>query len=303
MTEPSGDVIWIDGTFVPSEEATVHVFSHGMQRGSTVFDVMKVVQLDDGPRAFGLREHMARFMQSMDLMGMTPTVQLSELERAVAETVLANPGAEVVKVAAAWSEIPLRSLPVSTVPTVYVSAMRPGTTADPGGQQSSVRLRTATSPKIPPSILPPSLKVAASYTAGVRERMAAVADGFDDVVFRTADGDLAEGTTQSLFVIGEGRVLLPPLDNVLDGITRRTVVDLARHAGIDVEVRPVYWDEVTDADELFLCSTISQVLPVSCLDDRELPAPGPVSASLSLAIHELLAGSHGLSTRWLTPLS
>lgn len=303
MTEPSGDVIWIDGILLPSEEATVHVFSHGVQRGSTVFDVMKVVRLEAGPSVFGLREHMARFMQSMGLMGMAPAHTLAELEQAVADTVRANPTAEVVKVAAAWVEVPMKSLPVTTVPTIYVAAMTPSSTPDPGGGHDVAKLRTATAPKIPASVLPPSLKVAASYTTGVRERLAAVADGFDDVIFRTADGDLAEGTTQSLFVVSDGRVLLPPLDEVLDGITRRAVVDLVRHAGIDLDVRPICWDEVTSADELFLCSTLSQVLPVSQLDERELPAPGPVSAQLALAMAQLLAGSHDLSKRWLTPLS
>lgn len=302
MTEPSGDVIWIDGTLLPSEEATVHVFSHGVQRGSTVFDVMKVVHLADGPSVFGLREHMARFMQSMDLMGMTPAQTLPALEQAVTDTVLANPWAEVVKVAAAWVEVPLRSLPVSTVPTLYVAALTPSSTPDPGGGHDTVKLRTATAPKTPPSVLPPTLKVAASYTSGVRERLAAVADGFDDVIFRTVDGDLAEGTTQSLFVINDGRVILPPLDVVLDGITRRTVIDLVRHAGIDIDVRPVYWDEVAGADELFLCSTNSQVLPVSRLDDRDFVAPGPISTLLAEAMSQLLAGSHDLSRRWLTPL-
>lgn len=268
-----------------------------------MFDVLKVVHLEGGPSAFGLREHIARFMQSMDLMGMTPVVQLPELEQAVAQTVRANPGAEVVKVVAAWAEVPLRSLPLTPVPTIYVAALRGDATADAGDTQPSVRLRTASAPKLPASILPPSLKVAASYTVGVRERLAAVAAGFDDVVFRTVDGDLAEGTTQSLFVVSGGRLLLPPVDSVLDGITRRAVLDLVRDAGIDVEVRPVYWDEVTGADELFLCSTNSQVLPVSCVDDHELTAPGPISARLSTAMGELLAGSHSLSKRWLTPLS
>lgn len=302
VTESDGGVIWIDGNLVPAEEATVHVLSHGVQRGSTVFDVLKVVELADGPAALGLREHVARFMQSMQLMGMTSSAKLSELEQAVAETVAANPGADVVKLAGAWVEVPLRSLPVTTVPTVYVAALAPSTTVDPGGSKSTVKLKTATAPKMPAAVLPPSLKVAASYTSGVRERLHAVAEGFDDVVFRTVSGDLAEGTTQSLFVISGGTVLLPPLDAVLDGITRRVVLDLVRHADIDLDVRPVYWDEVTAADELFLSSTNSQVLPVARLDDRELPAPGPVTSSLASAMEELLAGSHELSRRWLTPL-
>lgn len=294
--------VWVDGELVPSEQATMHVLSHGVQRGSTVFDVLKIVASNDGPAAFGLREHVARFMQSMHLMGMTSAVTMSELEQAIGDTVAANPGANVVKLAAAWVEVPLRSLPVSTVPTIYVAAMVPDATVDPGGTVAVVKLKTATSPKMPASVLPPSLKVAASYTAGVRERLEAVAEGFDDVVFRTIDGDLAEGTTQSLFVITGNRVLLPPLDNVLDGITRRTVLDVIRHAEINVDIRPVYWDEVTEADELFLSSTNSQVLPVSQLDDRLFDAPGPISSLLAAEVDELLAGRHELSRRWLTPL-
>lgn len=303
VTEPNGDLIWIDGNLVPSEEATVHVLSHGMQRGSTVFDVLKVVRLADGPHAFGLREHIARFMQSMELMGMTPEVGLPQLETAVADTVRANPGADVVKVVAAWVEIPLRSLPVSTTPTIYVAALELGAALDPGDTASTVRLRAASAPKLPAVMLPPTLKVAASYTIGVRERLAAAAAGFDDIVFRTVDGDLAEGSTQSLFVVTGGRILLPPIDSVLDGITRRAVVDLARHAGIDVDVRPVYWDEVIGADELFLSSTNSQILPVRGIDDHEVPAPGPVSGLLGAAMEDLLAGDHELSKRWLTPLT
>ncbi len=299
VTQP---VMWMNGQLVPSAEATVHVFSHGMQRGSTVFDVLKVVHLDNGPHAFGLREHVARFARSMQLMGMETEYEIGPLEKAVAEAVAANPGAEIVKLAAAWVEVPLRSLPVSVEPTVYVAAFPPSGTVDPGGSKETVKVKTATAPKMPADVLPPSLKVAASYTAGVRERLAAVAAGFDDVIFRSSNGDLAEGTTQSLFVINAGRVLLPPLDSVLDGITRRAVLDLAQHLGHRIEIRPVYWDEVTGADELFLSSTNAQVLPIEQLDEISYPAPGPISAELDDAVTALLSGDHPLSKRWLTLL-
>ena len=302
VTELATDVIWIDGTLVPSDEASVHVLSHGMQRGSTVFDVLKVVHLDDGPAAFGLREHAARFMQSMELMAMTPDVGLAEIEQAVRVTVAANPGAEVVKLVAAWVEVPLRSLPVSTRPTIFVAALRQNAAADPGDTAATVTLMTASAPKLPSTMLPPGLKVAASYTIGVRERLAAAAAGFDDVVFRTVDGDLAEGSTQSLFVVRDGQVVVPPIDTVLDSITRRAVVDLARAAGIHVDVRPVSWSEVIDADELFLSSTNSHVLPVSRIDDLPFDAPGPVSEVLIAAMAEMLAGRHERSRRWLTNL-
>ncbi len=302
MTTTAGGPIWLDGALVPHDQASVHVLSHGMQRGSTVFDVLRVVNTAAGPAAFGLREHVARFCRSMELMGMDAAYGVGALEDAVREAVAANPGANVVKLAGVWSEIPLRSLPVSTVPSIYVAAITPDATVDPGGTKSSVKLKTATAPKMPAEVLPPSLKVAASYTAGVRERLAAVAEGFDDVIFRTVKGDLAEGTTQSLFVIREGKILLPPLDQVLDGITRRAVLDVALHAGVVADVRSVWWDEVETADELFLCSTNTPVLPVVQHDERVIDGPGPVSKQLADAMDSLLNGSHELSHRWITPL-
>lgn len=295
--------MWIDGKMLPSSEATVHVLSHGMQRGSTVFDVLKVVPAVDGASAFGLREHVARFSRSMDLMGMKSPFGIGELEQGVSDAVAANPGSTVVKLAAAWVEVPLRSLPVSVVPTVFIAALGgTGEVVDPGGAKSVVSVRSATAPKMPANILPPSLKVAASYTVGVRERLGAVAAGFDDVVFRTVDGDLAEGTTQSLFVIRANEIVVPPLDSVLDGITRRAVLDVARHQRHVVHTRHVPWDEVVAADELFLSSTNTPVLPVERLDDQRYLAPGPVSMALDEAMAELLAGRHELSARWLTPL-
>ena len=88
------------------------------------------------------------------------------------------------------------------------------------------RLQTATVPKLAAALLPPSLKVAASYTIGIRETMAAMAAGWDGVVFRTTDGMLAEGLTQSLFVVARNRLVVPPLDVVLDSVTRRLVLDV-----------------------------------------------------------------------------
>jgi len=287
---------------VPSAAATVHVFSHGMQRGSTVFDVVKVVQLDAGPAAFGLREHVARFCRSMDLMGMQSPYEVGELEAAVAESVAANPGAVVVKLAAAWTEVPLRSLPLSTVPQVYVAAFPPNALADAATTSQTVKVKLASAPKIPASVLPPSLKVAASYTPGVREGLVAQAAGFDDVVFRTIDGELAEGTTLSLFVISDGSIKLPPLDSVLDGITRRAVLDVAKHQNVPVEIRPVAWEEVTGATELFLSSSNFAVLPVEQLDQQTFQAPGELTAALAVDVEAMLAGNHPLSSRWLTAL-
>jgi branched-subunit amino acid aminotransferase/4-amino-4-deoxychorismate lyase len=144
--------------------------------------------------------------------------------------------------------------------------------------------------------------VAASYTPGLREQLRSQAEGYDHTLFRTSDGDLAESTTLSALVIAGERIVVPPLDTVLDGITRRIALDAAQDMGIPIEVRPVSWDEVTAADELVLTSTTHPLVPVGRLDDREFDAPGPITTALGAVMAELYAGTHPLSDQWLTPL-
>ncbi len=297
MTSGNG-LIWADGAVVDAHAATVPVLSHGLQRGSTVFDVLRVVELDDGPAAFGLRPHIVRFLASMDLMGMDRPYAVAELETAVATAVLANPGSSIVKCVAAWAEEAPSLLPESLRPSVWVATLP---APDTGPEVLS--LTASEVPKIPSALLPPGLKVAAAYTPGVRAQLAARAAGFDGVVLRSQDGTLAEGVTQSVFVVQGGRLRVPALDTVLDGITRRAVLEVAHDMGITAEIRPVRWDEVEAADELFLCSTNGPVRPIGRLDDRTLAAPGPVTTQLLHAVDRLLAGSHRRSAAWLTPLA
>ncbi|MDH3682037.1 MAG: aminotransferase class IV [Acidimicrobiia bacterium] len=299
MTQPA--TIWRNGELIPFADATIHVLSHAANRGTEVFDVLRVVETASGPAAVGLRPHVARFDQSMELMGMEPDFDVAGLERAVAETVLANPGSTTVKLLAVWAEVPEGTLPVSRRPSLLVAAVRNERATV--GVGHPVKIRTSVMPKIPASILPPSLKVGGSYTAAIRQQLDALEAGFDDIVFRTAEGRLAEGTAQSLLVVDSGRLLAPPLDSVLDGITRRLLLDLARHDGRTIVVGDVHWDQVIGASELLFTSTSAFVRPVARLDDRELPAPGPVARWFGEQLEALVVGEHPLATRWLTPLT
>lgn len=305
--------VWRDGELVPFADATCHVLSHMAARGSQVFDVLRVVPTTNGPCAVGLRPHVSRFLNSAELMGMEDVGDTGALERAVAETVLAThhgsgsagqgAGYYTVKLVAAWTEPGNGVMPVNLKPTVYVLVMPVTNDDDVTVMGRPVKLRSTEVPKMPPSVLPPSLKVAASYTPGLREQMRVRAQGYDYPVFRTVDGDLAESTTLSILVVKGERLLAPPLDSVLDGISRRVIVDIAQHLSLPVQVRGIYWDEVEDADELILASTTHVVTPVGLLDDRSLTAPGPITVRLGEAATELFEGEHPLSSRWLTPLT
>lgn len=305
-------VVWRNGQLVPFADATCHVLSHMAARGSQVFDVMLVTRTDRGPCAVGLRPHVARFLRSAELMGMEDVGEIGDLERAVAQTVTANAspvsqnaayrGSFVVKIIAAWVEEAVGLLPAEVRPSVYVVALPTGGDRIPTVLLPPAKVRSSTMPKIPAEILPPSIKVAASYTPGLREQLRSQAEGYDHTVFRSTSGDLAESTTLSTLVVTEGRVLAPPLDTVLDGITRRIVLDAAQDSGIPVEVRAISWDEVEAADELILTSTTHPVVPVSLLDDRPFEAPGPVTTELAEVLTEIFSGEHRLSGQWLSPL-
>jgi branched-chain amino acid aminotransferase len=295
-------LVWVDGRLVPFAEATVHVLSQSLQRGTAVFDVLSLHSTGDGPAALGLREHVARFGHSMEAVGMEPAHDLAALERAVAEVAVANPDADWVKLTACYAEPSFDALPVTRRPRIVVAALARGDLGEPPPRSSGLRLRSAAGPKLPPEILPPGAKVAASYTPGVLERLAAQGEGWDDVVFRTASGDLAESTTTSVLVVAGHTVVAPPLDVVLDGIMRRVAIDVARRAGLAVEVRPVAWAEVLGADELFVTSTTRLAVPVADLDGSAFPDPGPVTKAVRHDLERLVAGQHPCSRRWLTPL-
>ena len=311
---PDEGVVWRDGRLIPFADATAHVLSHMAARGSQVFDVLLAVPGAAGHCGVGLRPHVARFVRSAELMGMGPVGEIGDLERAVADTVTANlalgaiGGADgtdtvVVKLVAAWAEEAVGLMPARLEPTVHVLST-PFAGDGPAHEiRSAVAVKSVAMPKMPAAILPPSLKVAAAYAPGVREHLQAQREGFDNIVMRTLDGDLAESTTSSMIVIRDGRVLAPPLDAVLDGITRRLVFDAAAVLGLVTEVRSIYWDEVTGADELLLSSTNNPVLPVARLDDVEIGGPGPVTTRLGASVSEVLRGEHALSDRWLTPLA
>ncbi len=296
-------MIWRDGQLIPYGEATVHVLSHAAHRGSEVFDVLRVEQTSRGACAVGLREHVVRFIRSMELMGMQHQATAERLSAVVAEVVAANGNTGTIKLVASWVEEANGVLPATTRPTIFVASVPIDPESDRSQPLTPIKVQSAPGPKIPNSVLPPSLKVAASYTPGIRHKLKAVEEGFDEILFKTASGDLAESSSLSCIVVSGGRLIAPPLDTVLDGITRRLLFDIAESENIVIDVRPVVWTEVQQADEVFLSSTNKVVMPVCQLDSQRFEAPGPISQQLTALSNAVLADEHPLSKRWLTPLA
>jgi branched-subunit amino acid aminotransferase/4-amino-4-deoxychorismate lyase len=287
---------WLDGRLVPAAAATVSVLSNAVFRGTTVFDVMAVVETRSGPAVVGLRQHLERFANSMLAMHMIPAVDADELATIVAAVIDANPGAGIVRVVAYWDGAP-NPVPADLTPRILVAA-EPNVVS----RRSSISLQSATA-KIDPAVLPTQIKVAAMYAGGVRAQIAAQLAGFDAIVNRSHDNLLEEGVSSSVVLVVGGRLVAPPLTDVLDSITRRLILEAAVHDGIEVDVTPVPWSYVVAADAAFMSSTTAPIVPIERIDDVAYLIDHPLIGRLQQLIGEILLGDHPLADRWLTVVS
>jgi branched-chain amino acid aminotransferase len=297
-------VVWIDGALEPADQATVPLLAQSVQRGTLVFDVYAVTHLAGRPHGVGGRAHTERFLRSAGLFGYRVDQSVDDLLRIAGEVATANPGCDSLRLNMLWGEPSLDLLPVGDRPVLAVAAYAYADVHGPLRSPGPARLQVPGLRKVPDDVLPVQVKVSASYAHASLAKAAARAAGFHDVLFVDGAGHLTESGSMSWFLVVGDRLLVPPLEDVLDGITRRIVIDLAADEGFDVAVEPIPEAAVAEATESFLASTSRNVWPVGQIGERTLPAPvpGPMTARLASRLECLVAGDDPLAGRWLDPL-
>ncbi|MCZ6464583.1 MAG: aminotransferase class IV [Proteobacteria bacterium] len=301
--------LWIDGEWVPWERATVHVLSHSLQRGSLVFDYMSIHGTPRGDAVFRLHEHVERFLLSCALVGLPLERSGPELESAVLDTVRANPGSTALKMSAYLPSVEVDVVPVDDRVSVAIAAYDP---------VADILARKATRAPFKPElrlwiekerrnrrsdILPAQAKVAANYTSPMAAKWKARRAGYDEIVLVDEDGYLAEGPTTNLFLVNAaGELCTPSERNVLLGITRRTVIELAKHDGIPVQEVSLEPQALHDAAEVFLTGTTAGVWPVVSVDDKTVGdgRPGPVTIRLREHFERVVSGRDPDFEHWLS---
>jgi branched-chain amino acid aminotransferase len=296
--------IWVEGELVPWADVTVHVMSQSLQRGTLVFDFMPVYATARGPRVFGLREHVERFARSAQLNEMPLRWDAAQLVAALRACVRANPGCDVVKISAYFAGACLDVLPVDSHATVAIAALaKRELHPDYAGRPAEpARLQIAAPPKLPPQVLSPQMKIAASYTHAVSAKRAALRAGAHDVLFLDQRGNLTESSTASFFLVVDGAACSAPLDAVLEGVTRRAVIEMARAEGIPVRETELPAASLERAAEAFLTGSSVEVWPIARIGERVLPAPvpGPITARLLARFERVVKGlDPELSPRWM----
>jgi branched-chain amino acid aminotransferase len=301
--------IWVDGELVPWADATVHVLSHSLQRGSLIFDYMSVHETERGPAVFRMPEHLERFQLSSDLVGLELEQGSEALGCAVAETVRANPGANAVKISAYLPSLEVDVLPLDPRVSVAVAAYHP---------YDDIIAHKAEQPELHleyrvwvekqrrnrrHDIVEPQAKVAANYVSPMVAKARARRQGYDDILLLDEDGHVAEGPTTNVFRVDEaGALITPPETRVLHGVTRRSVIELAKHDGRPVREEAFAPEALFVSSEVFLTGTTANVLPVVEIDGRPIGrgTVGPICAALRERFHQVTHGLDPAFAHWLS---
>ncbi len=306
---PPQRTLWLDGALVPWEAARVHVLSQSLARGSLVFDYMSIHETPRGAAIFRLTEHVARFVESARLVGLPLAQDAATLRAACKAAVRANPGAWVVKLNAYLASEEVDVVPVDDRVSVAALAYDPW---------ADVLERKANPPPRPPKtvrlwvekqlrqrradILDPHAKVAGSYTSPMIAKWRARKAGYDEIVLLDERGNLTETPTANFFLVdGAGVLRTAPDDAVLLGVTRDTLLALARAEGVKSSVEPIPLAALADARESFLTGTSAGVWPVESADGRPIgrECPGPVTRALRDRFLRVASGADPAFAHWL----
>lgn len=268
--------IWYDGELIPWRDSQLHVLSHGLHYGSCVFEGERVY----GGEVFKLREHTQRLIESATALGIELPYSLDELEQATRETVAAQGFADAYVRPVAWRGSEMMGVSAqNTKIHVAIAVWEWPSYFAPEARTRGIKLKTSQWRRPSPDMAPVHAKASGLYMICTLSKHAAEAEGFDDALMLDWRGQVAETTGANIFLVRGGKIHTPLPDCFLDGITRQTVIGLARKRDIEVVERAIMPRELTDADEVFVTGTAAEVTPVGRIDDYHMQV-GSISRTL-----------------------
>lgn len=295
--------IWMDGSFVPWRDATVHVLTHTLHYGLGVFEGLRVYATDRGPAIFRLDDHTRRLLRSAHILGMTLPWSHSELREAQLEAVRLNRlEAGYVRPLAFLGAEKMGVDPEGTQVHVIIGAWPWGTYLGDGALERGVRVKTSSFARHHVNVQMCRAKSVSTYTNSMLATREARSDGYDEALLLDTEGFVAEGAGENVFFVRDGRLYEPEIQSALDGITRRTLITLAEEEGLRFASRRVTRDELYIADEVFFAGTAVEVTPVVEIDRRRIGdgLRGPITRRLQERFFECVRGRDARHTDWLS---
>ncbi len=308
MPLKTGKYIWHDGQLVAWEDATVHVLTHALHYGSSVFEGIRVYKGADGPVGFRLTDHMRRMYSSAKVYRMKIPYALETLVDACHDVVLENGlvnGAYIRPLAyRGYGEMGVAGN-VDEPARVSVAAWEWGSYLGEGGLENGVDVCISSWQRVAPNTVPTLAKAGGNYLSSILITLEARRLGFAEGIALNSAGYVSEGAGENLFLVQDGRIITPPAAaSILSGLTRDTVFKLAADVGMTVVEQNVPRELLYIADEVFLTGTAAEITPVRSID--RIPVgdgrPGPITRALQSAFFGLFDGSTADKWNWLETL-
>jgi branched-chain amino acid aminotransferase len=297
------DLIWMNGDFVAWEDAKIHVLTHGLHYGTGVFDSMRCYDSDLGPAVFRNAEHIERLLKSAELYYMPVPYSVEQLRAATLELVARNGLRSCYirpLVNRGYGQMGLN--PLDAPVDVTIACWEWGVYLGEDGQRNGVRAKVSSWRRISPDSLIPHAKASGQYLNSVLAKVESVKAGYEEAILLDDHGHVCEGTGENVYIVREGEIVTPGQHNsILDGITRRSVIQIAQDLGYTVVERNVARAEMYLAEEMFMSGTAAELVPVREVDDHVIGSgkPGEVTRVLQTAFDDAIHGRSERYREWL----
>jgi branched-chain amino acid aminotransferase len=297
------DLIWHNGELVAWEDAKVHVLTHGLHYGTGVFEGIRAYDTARGTAIFRHHDHLARLFKSAELYYMPIPYTLEELRTATHELIAANELRECYIRPIAFRGYGQMGLyPLDCDVEVSIAVWPWGAYLGEDGKRQGVRAKVASWRRIPDDALIPQSKACGQYLNSVLAKIEASKAGYQEAILLDSHGFVCEGSGENIYAVTDGQILTPPQTaGILDGISRKSVIQIGADLGYEVVERDIARAELYLADEVFLSGTAAELVPVREIDDHTIGTgePGPITRDIQRVFDDALYGRDPRYVDWL----
>jgi len=293
--------IWMNGEFVAWDDAQVHVLSHGLHYGTGVFEGIRCYATELGPAIFRHAEHLERLARSAELYYLPLPYSTEELRQATHELIRRNNLESCYIRPLAFRGYGEMGLYAQSAPVnVMIAAWPWGAYLGEESKRRGVRVKVSSWRRISPAGLIPAAKASGQYLNSILAKTESAKAGYDEAILLDEHGHVCEGSGENVFVVRDGVLATPGHTNsILDGISRKSVIQIAEDLGYEVQERDIARAELYLADEIFLCGTAAELVPVREVDDHEIGEPGEITRVIQAKFEDALHGRAQEYREWL----
>jgi branched-chain amino acid aminotransferase len=295
------DFIWMNGEVVRWEDAKVHVLSHALHYGSGVFEGVRAYETERGTAVFRHREHLERLQRSAELYYMELPFTLERLREATHELIRSNRlrSCYIRPIAfRGYGEMGL--FPLNAPVDVVIAVWPWGAYLGEEGQRHGIRCKVASWRRMSSDSFIPQAKASGQYLNSILAKVESAKAGYDEAILLDQNGYVSEGSGENIFLVRNGHIYTPPGSScILDGITAKSVRQIAADLGFEVTERHIDRGELYLAEEVFLTGTAAEIVPVREIDDHRLGEPGELTRAIQTRFFEAIQGKREEYLEWL----